>query len=413
MELAFLIAGLALAAVPAGLALRRLAAARDTAAEGRDRALRELAAAQAELDVERRSFDAKVVTAIKAVSSDALRENNQAFLELAGTKLQGYVAPLKESLEKVDGQVRALEQARQQQFGALRQELVGVREGQERLRQATGTLATALRTPHVRGRWGEVQLRRVVEAAGLIEHCDFVVQASTRDEEGSLLRPDLVVRLPGGKQVVVDAKVPLVAYLDACEHEDDPDVRARALADHARQVRDHVGKLAAKAYWRQFAPTPDFVIMFLPDESFLRAAQEHDRELVEYAWQANVVPASPTNLFSLLRTVAATWQQETVAESAREVHALGQELFDRVGTMARHFAAVGRALESAVGHYNKTLGTLETRVLVTGRKLQEHGIAGDELPHGAPVGERVRPLTAPELVAGQDVQPELPAADAA
>ena len=188
----------------------------------------------------------------------------------------------------------------------------------------------------------------------------------------------------------------------------------RCLVDHARQVRDHVGKLAQKAYWRQFAPTPDFVIMFLPDEAFLRAAQEQDRELVEYAWGANVVPASPTNLFSLLRTVAATWQQETVAESAREVHALGQELYDRLGTMAKHFGQVGRALESAVGHYNKTIGTLETRVLVTGRKLQEHGLAGDELQQLGPVGERVRPLTAPELVAGQpepgepSVQPELP-----
>jgi DNA recombination protein RmuC len=153
--------------------------------------------------------------------------------------------------------------------------------------------------------------------------------------------------------------------------------------------------------------------MFLPDESFLRAAQEHDREIVEYAWSAGVVLASPTNLFSVLRTVAATWQQETVAESAREVHALGQELHDRLGTMAKHFGQVGRALESAVGHYNKTLGTLEARVLVTGRKLQEHGIGGEELPQGTPVGERVRPLSAPELVAGQDVQPELPAADAA
>jgi DNA recombination protein RmuC len=413
MAILVFLLGAALVALPALLALRRLAAAYGSAAAERDGAARELAAVQAELDVERRSFDEKVVNAIKAVSSDALRENNQAFLELAGTKLQGYVAPLKESLEKVDGQVRLLERARQQQFGALRQELVAVREGQDRLRAATGALSTALRTPHVRGRWGEVQLRRVVEAAGMVEHCDFVVQASTRDDEGLLLRPDLVVRLPGGKQVVVDAKVPLLAYLDACEAEDDAEARARLLGEHARQVRDHIGKLAQKAYWRQFAPTPDFVIMFLPDESFLRAAQEHDRELLEYAWGANVVPASPTNLFSLLRTVAATWQQETVAESAREVHALGQELYDRLGTMADHFGRVGKALESAVGHYNRTVGTLETRVLVTGRKLQQHGMAGDDLAQAAPVGERVRPLTAPELVAGQDVQPELPAADAA
>ena len=421
MEIVLILLGAALAAGPAVVALRRHAAAHAILSAERDAATRELAVVRAELGVERRSFDEKVVSAIKAVSSDALKENNQAFLELAGTKLQGYVAPLKESLEKVDGQVRLLEQSRQQQFGALRQELVAVREGQDRLRAATGALSNALRAPHVRGRWGEVQLRRVIEAAGMVEHCDFVVQASTRDDEGSLLRPDLVVRLPGGKQVVVDAKVPLIAYLDAFEAEDDPETRQRCLANHARQVRDHVAKLAQKSYWRQFAPTPDFVIMFLPDESFLRAAQEHDREIVEYAWGAGVVLASPTNLFSLLRTVAATWQQETVAESAREVHALGQELYDRLGTMARHFGQVGRALESAVGHYNKTVGTLESRVLVTGRKLQEHGVAGDDLPHTAPVGERVRPLAAPELVAGQaeprdpgdPVQPELPAADAA
>jgi DNA recombination protein RmuC len=409
MEIAFLILGLLLAGVPATVALRRTAAARDAAAAARDEAVRGLAAARAELDVERRSFDAKVVNAIKAVSSDALKENNQAFLELAGTKLETFVDPLKTSLRTFEEKFRVLDQTR----GALVEQLRTVAEGQERLRATTGSLATALRTPHVRGRWGEVQLRRVVEAAGMVEHCDFVVQASVRDDEGSLLRPDLVVRLPGGKQVVVDAKVPLVAYLDACEAEDEPDLRARHLADHARQVREHVGKLAAKAYWRQFAPTPDFVIMFLPDESFLRAAQEHDRDLVEYAWGAGIVLASPTNLFSVLRTVAATWQQETVAESAREVHALGQELYDRLGTMARHFGQLGRSLESAVGQYNKTLGTLESRVLVTGRKLQGHGIGGDELPPAAPVGERVRPLTAPELVAPADVQPELPAADAA
>ena len=409
MAIATLLLGLLLAGIPAGLALRRLAVARDAAARERDAASLRLAVVEAELELERRSFDDKVVLAVRAASSDALRENNQAFLELAGTKLETFVDPLKTSLRTFEEKFRVLDQTR----GALVEQLRTVTEGQEKLRATTGSLATALRTPHVRGRWGEVQLRRVVEAAGMVEFCDFTVQSSVRDGDGALLRPDLVVRLPGGKQVVVDAKVPLVAYLDACEAEDEPDVRVRHLADHARQVRDHVAKLAAKSYWRQFAPTPDFVIMFLPDESFLRAAQEHDREIVEYAWSAGVVLASPTNLFSVLRTVAATWQQETVAESAREVHALGQELHDRLGTMAKHFGQVGRALESAVGHYNKTLGTLEARVLVTGRKLQEHGIGGEELPQGAPVGERVRPLSAPELVAGQDVQPELPAADAA
>src|SRR5215204_6675002 len=217
----------------------------------------ELAVSRAELEVERRAVDEKLVHAVKAASTEAYHATNSAFLELAEAKLTGYVRPLKESLEKVDGQVRTLEQARQHAFGALKQELLTLRDGQDRLRQETGSLANALRAPHVRGRWGEVQLRRVVEATGMIEHCDFELQSSTRDAEGSLLRPDLVVRLPGGKHIVVDAKVPLAAYLDAYEAQDG-DVRSQRLVDHARQVRDHVGKLAAKAYWRQFEPTPDF-----------------------------------------------------------------------------------------------------------------------------------------------------------
>jgi DNA recombination protein RmuC len=297
----------------------------------------------------------------------------------------------------VQTHVTTLEQARVRAFGALSQELTGLRDGQERLRAETGNLVTALRAPHVRGRWGEVQLKRVVEAAGLIEHCDFVLQSTVRDGDGALLRPDLVVRLPGGKQVVVDAKVPLAAYLDACAASDG-DARATHLADHARQVRDHVGKLAAKAYWRQFEPAPDFVIMFLPDESFLRAALEHDGSLTEHAWASQVVPASPTNLFALLRTVAATWQQDTVAQSAREVHALGQELYDRLGTMASHFDQLGRSLKSTVGHFNKTVGSLEARVLVTGRRLRDHGIVGDALPALAPLEEQPNGLSAPELV---------------
>ncbi|HEY7793734.1 MAG TPA: DNA recombination protein RmuC [Gaiellaceae bacterium] len=362
---------------------------------------RELAAARAELDLQRSGFDAKVADAVKTASNEAFRANNTAFLELAETKLSGYVRPLKESLEKVDSQVRTLEQARQHAFGALKQELTSLRDGQERLRTETGNLVTALRAPHVRGRWGEVQLKRVIEATGMLEHCDFVLQSTTRDDEGALLRPDVIVRLPGGKQVVVDAKVPLAAYLDACGAED-ADARRRHLADHARQLRDHVTKLAAKDYWRQFEPSPDFVIMFLPDESFLRAAQDQDAAITEDAWQLHVVPASPTNLFALLRTIAATWREETVAESAREVHELGQQLCDRLGTLAGHFDQLGRSLTSAVGHYNKTVGTLETRVLVTGRKLQEHGMVGEPLPELAPIEAQARPLQAPELVHGLD-----------
>ena len=373
-----------------------------------------LGTARAEVALERRASDDKLAAAerarveaeerFRALSAEALRENNTAFLQLAESKLKGYVAPLKESLEKVDGHVRTLEQARQHAFGALKQELSALRDGQERLRGETGNLVAALRTPHVRGRWGEMQLKRVVEVAGLLEHCDFVAQTSVRDADGGLLRPDLIVKLPGGKSVVVDAKAPLAAYLDAFEADDD-DARAVALASHARQVRDHMTKLAAKAYWRQFAPTPEFVVMFLPDEAFLRCAQEQDSSLTEDAWQAGVILASPTTFFTLLRTVATTWRQEAVAESAREVHELGQELYDRLGTLAGHVHNLGQSIRRVVDHFNKTVGALETRVLVTGRRLRDHGVAGDELLVIDPVELQPRALNAPELT-GEDDDPQ-------
>ncbi|MBA3364417.1 MAG: DNA recombination protein RmuC [Actinobacteria bacterium] len=352
----------------------------------------------------------------KALSADALRDSNASFLQLAKSELEklqaagrgdleqrqraveGLVAPIRESLEKVDGHVRSLEHARREAYGAVVQQLKSVAEGQERLRHETGGLVTALRAPHVRGRWGEVQLKRVVEATGMLEHCDFTLQSTTRDGDGALLRPDLIVRLPGKKQVIVDAKVPLAAYLDACQSQDESS-RMAFLHEHARQLRDHVGKLSAKAYWRQFEPAPDFVIMFLPDETLLRAACECDSTIGEDAWASNVIPASPTNLFALLRTIAAVWHQETVAESAREVHSLGQELYSRLATMGSHFQQLGRSLASATGNYNKTLGALESRVLVSGRKLEAHGIAA-EMPDLAPIDVQPRPLTAPELLAG-------------
>ncbi|HVM18110.1 MAG TPA: DNA recombination protein RmuC [Gaiellaceae bacterium] len=398
---AAVVVGVALGALGAWLVLRARIAAETARLEAQ---LERERAGAAAVEQARKELE----TSFRALSAEALQSNNAAFLQLAETKIQHYVAPLKESLEKVDGQVRTLEQAREQSFGALRAELVTLRNEQERLRTATGNLATALRAPHVRGRWGEMQLRRVVEAAGLLEHCDFVAQASVRDDDGGLLRPDLVVSLPGGKQVVVDSKVPLAAYLDAYEAEDDVE-RVRLLGDHARQVRDHVAKLAAKAYWRQFTPAPDFVIMFVPDETFLRAAQEVDPGICEEAWKSGVVPASPTNLFALLRTVAATWQQETVAASAREVHGLGRELYDRLGTMAQHVAKLGRSLEGAVGAYNDAVGSLESRVLVTARKFEQHGIPG-QLAELAPVERTTRALQAVELTAApeHDAGRELP-----
>ncbi len=361
---------------------------------------RELAAAETRLEA---TFDERLTNAIKAVSAEALRENATAFADQAMGRLDQYVKPLKESLDKVETNVKTLESARQQAFGALRQEIATMRVGQERLAAQTGSLATALRAPHVRGRWGEVGLRNIVEAAGLVEHCDFVLQASTRDPDGALLRPDLVVRLPGGKQLVVDSKVPLDAYLDALDAED-PAQRAAQVARHARQIRDHVQKLSAKSYWRQFDPSPDFVVMVLPDETFLSVAHEHDRSLNEDAWASGVVLASPTLLFGILRTAAATWQQETLAENARRMVELGRELYRRITPWAAHLTRVGKSLDSTVKAYNEAVGSLERQVLPQARRFEAYGVTGVELPTPEPVERQTRSLTAPELV---EERPEL------
>ena len=329
---------------------------------------RERAATNARLEAAERSFDTRLAEAVRAVTAETFHESGTRYLDAARGQLETTVAPLKESLAAVGLRVQELDRAREQAYGALRQQV-------SLLSERTGSLANALRSPSVRGRWGEAQLRNVVELAGMLEHCDFVSQASIRDGAGDLLRPDLVVRIPGGKRVVVDAKVPLQAYLEAFETSDQAEREAR-LAGHARQVRDHAAKLAAKSYWRQFSPAPDFVVMFVPDETLLRVAHEHDRRLAEDAWAQGVVIASPSTLMTLLRTVAAVWQQETVAESAQAVHELGVELHKRLGTFASHLAKVGRSLRSSVGAYNEAVGSFESRVLVQARKLEEHGVGG-------------------------------------
>jgi DNA recombination protein RmuC len=402
MTVLALLGGLALGALGVYVALRpALVAGRRRAAEALE--LREaLAAARAELEAERRTLDERLAAAVKRLSEEALEANSSRFLELA----EAHVQPLKESLERMDTQLQGVERVRQEAYGALRAQLTTLAE-------RAGSLTNALRTPHVRGRWGEAQLRNVVEYAGMVEHCDYVVQA-TAATDGGVLRPDLVVRIPGGKHVVVDAKAPLTAYLDAFETSDERE-RERLLAEHARQVRDHVGKLSAKAYWRQFEPSPDLVVMFLPDESYLRAAHEHDPSLQEYAWSSNVILASPSTLMVLLRTVAMIWQQETVAESAREVSDLGRELYKRLATMGAHVARLGKSLDGAVKAYNETVGSLERQVLVQARRFERHGITGVEPPELAPIERQTRPLAAAELVGPEQpaLQP-LPAdADAA
>jgi DNA recombination protein RmuC len=350
---------------------------------------RALAGAEAELAVERGAFDDRLASAIKNLSTDALDANSARFLELADARLAGYVRPLKDSLERMDHQLQGVERVRQEAYGNLQAQVTTLSE-------RAGSLTNALRTPHVRGRWGEAQLRNVVEYAGMIEHCDYVTQATTTTDDGTL-RPDLVIRIPGGKHVVVDAKAPLAAYLDAFETSDD-DARVAHLANHARQVREHVTKLSAKAYWRQFEPSPDLVVMFLPDESYLRAAHEHDPALQEYAWSSNVVLASPSTLMILLRTVAMTWQQETIAESAREVSELGRELYKRLATMGAHVTRLGKSLDGAVKAYNETVGSLERQVLVQARRFERHGITGVEPPELQPIERQARTVAAAELV---------------
>jgi DNA recombination protein RmuC len=343
---------------------------------------------------------------LKALTHEALSSSSTSLLELAEAKLQ----PIKETLTRFDLQAQALEQKRLSAVSEIDRALRTVSDGQERLRKETGNLVTALRAPHVRGRWGEIQLKRVVELAGMIPHCDFQEQATTRDGDGALLIPDLVVNLPGGKRVVVDAKAPLAAYLDALEAEDEP-TRKTHVQLHARQVREHIGRLAAKRYWQQFEPAPEFVIMFLPDETFFRVACEADPSLLELGPESGVLASSPTTLIGLLKVFAYAWQQETIAEDARDIAALGRELYERLGVFASHFSKVGRALGTAVSAYNDATGSLERRLLVTARKFEEHGAASGELGDVESLEKTPVPLTATELTRAELTPPA--AADAA
>jgi DNA recombination protein RmuC len=330
---------------------------------------------------------------LKATTGDVLLRSQSSLLELTEAKL----APIRDTLQKFETQTRALEEKRAREVTAIGERLREVAEGQERLRHETGSLVTALRAPNVRGQWGEMQLRRVVELAGMLDHCDFKTQESVRDDEGALLRPDLVVKLPGGKSIVVDSKVPIQAYLDAVNCPD-PDEKRTHLARHARQLRDHIGKLGQKRYWRQFEPSPEFVVMFV-DEGLYRAALDHDGSLLEAGAEAGVVIASPATLIALLRTVAYGWQQETVAESARQISELGRELYDRLGVFAGHFAKVGRNLDTAVSAFNQAVSSFQSRLLVTARKFPEHGVTAADVPELKQIEKRAAALDAPELVA--------------
>jgi DNA recombination protein RmuC len=313
----------------------------------------------------------------------------------------GGQAVVKDSLDRLHAHLRDLEQGRAAWQSQLKQQVEDVRAAGDALRRETSALSTALRKPQVRGRWGELHLQRAVELAGLVEHCDFSLQVDARADERRL-RPDLVVHLAGGKQVVVDAKVPLDAFLDATSS-DEPAVREQHFARHAKQLRQHVETLAGKAYWRGLDTTPEFVVLFVPGEAFLSQALEADPHLLEQAAARQVILSTPTTLIALLRTVAYAWTQEALASNAREVHALGRELYDRLATVSQHLDRLGRSLTGSVRAYNAAVGSVETRVLVSARRMRDLKVTDTELAAPAPVHEAVRPTTAAELLLTDDV----------
>lgn len=310
----------------------------------------------------------------KAMSLDALEKNGKQFMNLADATLQ----PLKESMKLLNEHQRELEKRREGAYGALSKQIEGLVLSEKELRNETTRLVQALKSPQIRGSWGEVHLRRVVELAGLINHCDFYEQ-KTFEGYGRLLRPDLIVRLPGQRQIAVDAKAPLNAYLDAAEMQDD-DARKVKLQEHAAAVRKHIKELSSKEYWKQLDPAPEYVILFLPAEAFFSAALQADPSLIEVGADQNIIVATPTTLIAILRAVAHGWKQESLSKSAREIARLGQELYERVGILCDYWNKVGKSLNTAVESYNQSVASLESRVLVSARKLKESGALIKELP---------------------------------
>ena len=342
----------------------------------------QVAELQARLDAERRA-EAQRRDDFQLLNTEALRQNNEAFREL--------VAPMREALEKVDGKLAQVEKERVGAYEMLVAQVRAMSDGQRELSDRTRKLVDSLRSPTVRGRWGEIQLKRVCEMAGMLDHCDFVEQAST-DSDGGKLRPDVTVKLPGGKLIIVDAKAPLMAYLDAMEASDE-ETRALKLREHARQVRDHITKLSAKSYWGQFEQTPEIVVMFLPGETFFSAALQYDPALIEYGVEQKVIPASPTTLIGLLRAIAYGWQQEQIARNAQEISAAGRVLYERIGVFAGHYTDLRKSLAKAVEAFNRSVGSLERNVLPQARRVRELGATtAPDLPDVGTVDSALRVL---------------------
>jgi len=359
----------------------------------------------------------KLSDAFKALSQEALKSNSTQFLELAKTNLDKYqegartelekrqkaidelVKPLKESLTKVDDKLGLIEKARSAGFATLTEQIKSLATSEAALKKETANLTTALREPRGRGRWGEIQLKRIVEIAGMLPHCDFVEQESASGETGRT-RPDMIIRLPDGRNIVVDAKVSLQAYLESLDAENDS-IKNQKLKDHARQVRTHIGNLATKNYWEQFQPAPELVVLFLAGEVFFSAALKEDLGLIEYGVSKKVVLAGPTTLISILRGVSYGWQQQQIAENAQKVSDLGKELYSRINTLVGHFLKIGKSLDRATESYNEAVGSMESRVLVSARKFKELGAAtGADLAEPRTIDARARTLQAPENESG-------------